>query len=161
MDPRRLARYGLLVALALVLSYVESRLPLSLMVPGVKVGVANLVVVFALYRMGDRPAVLLSLVRVVLVSLTFGNAFSFWYSLAGAALSLAVMLPLKRGGRFHCWAVSVAGGVCHNLGQIAVAMLVLRSTAAAAYLPVLTAAGVAAGACVGAVAAVLVRRVPL
>ena len=160
MGTKKLARYGLLLALALVFSYVESRLPLSMVAPGVKLGVTNIVVVFALYRLGGREACVLSLVRVVLVSITFGNAFSFWYSLAGAALSLLVMLPMKRSGWFGCAGVSVAGGVCHNLGQIAVAMAVLRSTAAAAYLPVLLCSGVVAGVCIGLVSAVLIRRIP-
>ncbi len=159
MKTSYLARYALLLALAMVLSYVESQIPLSLAVPGVKLGVTNLVVIFALYRLGTKEAWMLSLVRVVLVSLTFGNAYSFWYSLAGAVLSLAVMTVLRRLHWLGDLGVSVAGAVCHNLGQIAVAMVVLRSTAVVYYLPVLLVSGVAAGVCIGAVAAVLVRRI--
>lgn len=155
-----MARYGLLTALAMVLSYVETLVPLSFAVPGVKLGLANLVVIFALYRMGTAPAAALSLLRVVLVSASFGNAYSFWYSLAGAALSLAVMALLRRRDWFGELGVSVAGGVCHNIGQIAVAALVLRSAAVGYYLPVLLFSGVAAGAAVGVAAAVLIRRVP-
>ena len=156
---RALTRYALLVALAMVLSWLESMVPLSLAVPGVKLGLANLVVIFALYRLGPRQAAVISLVRVLLVTLTFGNAFGFAYSLAGAALSLGVMIPLRRSGKFSLLGVSIAGGVCHNIGQILVAMAVLRSAAAAAYLPFLLLTGTAAGVCIGIAGAVLVQRV--
>ena len=159
MDAKKVARYGLLLALGLVLSYAESLVPLSVAVPGVKLGLPNLVVLFALYRLGVKEAATLSLIRVVLVSNLFGNAYSLWYSLAGAALSLTVMILLKKTGLFGHLGVSVAGGVCHNLGQIAVAMLVLRSVAVAYYLPVLLISGIAAGVAIGAVGAVMLKRV--
>ena len=159
MDAKKIARYGLLVALALVLSYAESLVPLSVAVPGVKLGLPNLVVIFALYRIGAKEAAVLSVLRVVLVSAMFGNAYSLWYSLAGAVLSLAVMSALKQTKLFGCTGVSVAGGVCHNLGQIAVAMLVLRSVGVAYYLPVLVFSGTLAGVAIGAVGAVMVKRI--
>lgn len=159
MDAKKIARYGLLVALALVLSYAESLVPLSVAVPGVKLGLPNLVVIFALYRIGAKEAAVLSVLRVVLVSAMFGNAYSLWYSLAGAVLSLAVMSALKQTKLFGCTGVSVAGGVCHNLGQIAVAMLVLRSAGVAYYLPVLVFSGTLAGVAIGAVGAVMVKRI--
>ena len=150
MEPRRektklLARYALLTALALALSWLESLVPLPLAVPGIKLGLPNLVVVFALYRLGLRDAFVISLVRVLLVSATFGNAYSFAYSLAGAAVSLAVMAILKRTGKFSLLGVSVAGGVCHNLAQLAVAAAVLGTVRLAWYLPVLLVSGTAAG----------------
>ena len=159
MEAKKIARYGLLVALALVLSYAESLVPLSVAVPGVKLGLPNLVVIFALYRIGAKEAAVLSVLRVVLVSAMFGNAYSLWYSLAGAVLSLAVMSALKQTKLFGCTGVSVAGGVCHNLGQIAVAMLVLRSAGVAYYLPVLVFSGTLAGVAIGAVGAVMVKRI--
>ena len=159
MDAKRVARLGLLVALAMVLSWVESLVPVPVVIPGVKLGLTNLVVIFALYRMSAAEAWRLSLVRVVLVAMTFGNAFSLWYSLAGAVLSLLVMMLLKKSGRFSLLGVSLAGAVCHNIGQILVAMAVLRSAAAAAYLPFLLLTGTAAGVCIGIAGAVLVQRV--
>ena len=102
----------------------------------------------------------ITLLRVALVSFTFGNAYSFWYSLAGAVLSFLIMALLRRQDWFGELGVSVAGGVCHNIGQIAVAAIVLRSTAAAYYLPVLLLSGVLTGMAVGAAAAVLIRRIP-
>ena len=158
---RALTRYALLVALAMVLSWLESMVPLSLVVPGVKLGLANLVVIFALYRLGPRQAAVISLVRVLLVTLTFGNAFGLAYSLAGAALSLAVMLLLKRSGKFSLLGVSIAGGVCHNIGQILVAMAVLGTAELIWYLPALLIAGTVAGVCIGAAGALVTARVKL
>ena len=158
---RALTRYALLVALAMVLSWLESMVPLSLVVPGAKLGLANLVVIFALYRLGPRQAAVISLVRVLLVTLTFGNAFGFAYSLAGAALSLGVMIPLRRSGKFSLLGVSIAGGVCHNIGQILVAMAVLGTAELLWYLPALLAAGTAAGVCIGAAGALVTARVKL
>ena len=158
---RALTRYALLVALAMVLSWLESMVPLSLAVPGVKLGLANLVVIFTLYKLGLRQAAIISLVRVLLVTFTFGNAFSFAYSLAGAALSLLVMLLLRKTGKFSMLGVSIAGGVCHNIGQILVAMAVLRTAELMWYLPALLAAGIAAGVCIGAVGALVTDRIKL
>lgn len=156
---KRIARYTLLVSLAMVLSWLESLIVFPGLLPGMKVGLTNLVVVFALYRMSPRDAAAVSLARVALVSLTFGNAYSFAYSLAGAALSLAVMAGLKRTGRFSILGVSIAGGVCHNLGQLGVAMAVLGTARLGWYLPWLMAGGVAAGTAVGAAGGVIVDRV--
>lgn len=158
---RALTRYALLVALAMVLSWLESMVPLSLAVPGVKLGLANLVVIFTLYKLGPRQAAAVSLVRVLLVTFTFGNAFSFAYSLAGAALSFAVMVLLKRTGKFSLLGVSIAGGVCHNIGQILVAMAVLGTAELIWYLPALLVAGTVAGICIGAAGALVTARVKL
>lgn len=162
MSSRRLARYALLTALAMALSWLESLVPLAGVVPpGVKLGLTNLVVIFALYRMGLRDAAAISLVRVVLVAFTFGNSYSFAYSLAGAALSLAVMALLKRSGKFSLLGISVAGAVSHNIAQVLVAMAVMETSRLAWYLPVLLVSGIAAGVCVGAAGALIVKRIRL
>lgn len=161
MKTRKLALCALLTALALVLSYLESLVPLSFTVPGVKMGLPNLAILFALYRLGFREAALISLLRVALVSLLFGNVFSLAYSAAGAVLALAVMGLLRRSGRFGTAGVSVAGAVAHNLGQILMAMLLLETAAIAAYLPVLLLTGTVAGVAIGLVSAVLIRRVKI
>ena len=150
MDAKKVAQYGLITALALVLSWAESLLP-PLGAPGVKLGLPNLAIVFALYRLGWKDACAVSLVRVVLVALLFGN---------GAALSLALMGVLKRTGKFSPVGVSVAGGVAHNAGQILVAMVLLETARLAWYLPVLWVSGTVAGVLIGIVAGVLVERVP-
>ena len=159
MKSSKLARYGLLIALALVLSYAESLLP-ALGVPGVKLGLPNLVIVFALYRLGTRDAWCLSVVRVLLAPALFGSGVSMAYIAAGAVLSLAVMGLLKKTGKFSSVGVSVAGGVAHNAGQILVAMALLETARLAWYLPVLWISGTVAGVLIGAVAGELVKRVP-
>jgi len=143
MKASRVAQYGLLTALALVLSWVESLLP-PLGVPGVKLGLPNLAIVFALYRLGFREACVISLARVVLVTLLFGNGAALAYSIAGAALSLSLMGLLKKTGKFSSVGVSVAGGVAHNAGQILVAMALLETSRLAWYLPVLWISGTVA-----------------
>ena len=158
---RRMARYALLTSLAMVLSWLESMVPVSAAAPGVKLGLTNLVVIFALYRMGLRDAAAISLARVGLVSMTFGNAYSFAYSLAGAALSLTVMALLRRTGRFSILGVSVAGGVSHNIAQILVAVTALGTARLGWYLPALLVSGVAAGVAIGAVGGILTERIKI
>ena len=161
MKSQRIARYALLTALAMVLSWLESMVPVATAVPGVKLGLTNLVVIFALYRMRLRDAAAISLIRVLLVSMTFGNAYSFAYSFAGAVLSLAVMTLLKKTEKFSMLGVSVAGGVSHNVGQILVAMTVLETAGLIYYLPVLMISGIVAGVCIGVVGAIITKRIKL
>ena len=129
-------------------------------VPGVKLGLANIAVIFALYRLGWREALGISIVRVFLVSLLFGSLSALFYSLAGAALSLGVMALLRRSERFSSVGVSVAGGVAHNAGQILMAMLLLGTARLAYYYPILVVTGVAGGVLTGLTAAMLVKRIP-
>lgn len=158
---KQIARYALLAALAMVLSWLESLIVFPGLLPGMKVGLTNLVVIFALYRMSLRDAAAISLVRVLLVSMTFGSAYSFAYSLAGAVLSLAVMAGLKKLDKLSILGISIAGGVCHNLGQLAVAMAVLGTARLGWYLPWLMVSGVAAGAAIGAAGGLVTDRVKL
>ena len=159
MKASKVAQYGLITALALVLSYAESLLP-PIGVPGVKLGLPNLAVVFALYRLGWKDACVISLVRVALAALLFGNGAALAYSAVGALFSLAVMGLLKKTGKFSPVGVSVAGGVAHNAGQLLVAMALLETSRLAWYLPVLWVSGVAAGVAIGVVSGELVKRVP-
>lgn len=156
---KRLVLLAMLTAVAMILSYVESLLP-SVGIPGVKMGLANIAVIFALFRFGWKEAAALSLVRVMLVSLLFGSVGAMLYSLAGAVLSLAVMALLRRIDRFSTVGVSVAGGVAHNAGQILMAMLVLQTKQLLGYLPVLAVSGIAGGVLTGLAAALLIRRIP-
>ena len=161
MNTKRISRLALLTALAMVLSWLEHLIPLpAALPPGIKLGLTNLVVLFALYRMNFRDAAIINFVRVLLVSFTFGNAYAFAYSFMGAALSLPAMALLKCSEKFSPVGVSVVGGVCHNLGQILVAMFVLENRGLLTYLPVLMVSGVAAGAAVGIVGGLLVQRIP-
>ena len=156
---KKIARWGLLTAAAMVLSWLESMLPAFGMVPGMKLGLANIVTLFALYRMSLRDAAGISLARVLLTAASFGNAYSFAYSLAGAALSLAVMAGLRRSGWFSILGVSAAGGVCHNLGQLLVAISVLGTARLGWYLPALAVSGTLTGAGIGLAGGLIVRRV--
>ena len=161
MKTKKLTVMALTTAVAMILSFVESQIPAFVAVPGVKVGLANIAVVFALYRLGWKEAVAISLVRVVLVSMLFGSIASLFYSLAGAVLSLTGMGLLKKTGRFTEIMVSVTGGVLHNIGQIAMACLILETAALRYYLPFLLISGIIAGVVVGLVSAALVQRVKL
>ena len=156
---KRLVLLAMLTAVAMILSYVESLLP-SVGIPGVKMGLANIAVIFALFRFGWKEAAALSPVRVVLVSLLFGSVGAMLYSLAGAVLSLAVMALLRRIDRFSTVGISVAGGVAHNAGQILMAMLILQTKQLLGYLPVLAVSGIAGGVLTGLAAALLIRRIP-
>ena len=158
MKPRKAAFLGLSVALALILSFVESQIPALVAVPGVKVGLPNLVMVFLLYRMGWRETLAVSLIRAVLVALLFGNVQSLVFSLAGALLSLAGMILLKKTGLFSPMAVSVTGGVLHNVGQIAAACLWTGTRQIVYYLPALLVTGIGAGAVIGLMAGLLLKR---
>jgi len=151
---------GVFTALSMILSYLETLVPLSIGVPGVKMGLPNLVTVFLLYRFSWKEAAGVSLVRVILTSFLFSNVVSFWYSLAGAALSIFLMTLLKRTDRFSPAGVSIAGGLSHNFAQIAVAAVLMKNGLIAGYLPVLCISGSISGMAIGLLSALLLSRVP-
>ncbi len=155
---KTLTALALCTALALVLSYLESLLPPIFMVlPALKIGLPNIVILYVLYTEGIVGAAAVSLVRLVLSSLLFGNVTTAAYSLSGALLSLAVMAVLKRLGVFSPVGVSVAGGIMHNLGQIAVAVILTETVQVAYYMILLTVGGTVAGVLVGLCGALLLR----
>ena len=158
METRKIARMGLLVALSMILSYVESLIPAFVAVPGVKVGLANIVVIFALYTLGPIEALTVSLLRVIISSFLFGSVLSLLYSLSGALLSLGGMILMKKVKIFSTTAVSVTGGVLHNVGQILVACLVLETDVLLYYLPVLILSGVVTGAVIGIIGSLVIKR---
>lgn len=154
----RVAYFGIFTALALIFSYVETLIPISFGIPGVKLGLANLIIVIVLYKTALKEACMLSVVRVLLAGFLFGNYFSIIYSLAGAFLSLFVMAALKKAGGFSVIGVSIAGGVFHNIGQLIVAMLVVETFQVAYYVPVLLTAGLITGCVIGILAQEMLRR---
>ena len=156
---KKLTVLALTVSVAMVLSFIESKIPAFVAIPGVKVGLANIAVIFALYKLGAKEAVLVSLVRCVLIALLFGSVVSLAYSLAGAALSLTVMVALKKLTPLSSIGVSVAGGVCHNVGQIIVASLIMETNVIVYYLPFLILSGTVAGIAVGVASALLVKKI--
>jgi heptaprenyl diphosphate synthase len=156
----KLSLAALSVSLAMILSFVESQIPAFVAIPGIKIGLTNIVVIYALYKLGWKYAAVISFVRVLLVGMLFGNGVSIAYSLAGAAVSFAVMVLLMRAKVFSTTAVSVAGGVMHNVGQILVATVLLRTPQIAYYLIVLAVTGTISGIFIGLCGALLTRRVP-
>lgn len=158
MNTSKIAKYGLLIALAMILSYVESLIPAFFAIPGMKLGLTNVVVLFALYAMDEKSAILINIVRIFLVGFMFGNGVSILYSLAGGLLSGAVMMLLKRLLSLRIVTVSIAGGIAHNLGQILVAMLMLQTKSIAWYLIILWFSGIGAGIVVGIISSEIVKR---
>lgn len=158
---KAVASLGVFTALALLLSYVEFLLPpLFVAVPGIKIGLPNVIIILALYMVGLRSAIAISLLRVILSSILFGNAMVFAYSIAGAILSITVMAILKKTDILSPVGVSVAGGVAHNMGQTIVAVILLDTPQIAYYMIVLTLTGIASGAFVGLLGGFLMKRIP-
>lgn len=151
--------FGMFTALALIFSYVESLIPFHIGIPGVKLGLANLVIVISMYKMEKRQVYLLSITRVVLAGFMFGNLFSIIYSLAGSLLSLRVMYMLKRNGKFSILGISMAGGVFHNIGQLIVAIMVLQSLNLIYYVSVLLISGVITGIIIGIISGEVIKRI--
>ncbi len=162
---KRIALLGIATTLALILSYVEALLPpISGAVPGIKMGLPNVVILFCLYRLNWKDAALVSALRLVLVFLLFGNSMGFLYSLAGATLSLVAMSLLKRWDKLSIVGVSVVGGILHNLGQVLMAILLLGVKEIGYYMILLTISGTLAGVLVGIAGGLLLRytkRLPL
>ncbi len=158
MKTKKIAMLGLSIALAMIMSYIEVLVPLSFAVPGIKMGLANIVIIFVLYKFSIKEAALVSLIRVILVSLLFSNAMAMAYSIAGAVLSLGAMYLLKKLDKFSVTGISVIGGVMHNVGQIVMAMILLGTEQIALYLPVLIITGTVTGVVIGIVAGLVIKR---
>ena len=159
---KKIAFLGLCTSVALVLAYIESLLPpLFAAVPGIKLGLPNIAIIFLLYRFGVKEAAAVSFVRIVAVSLLFGNPMTFAYSMAGGFLSLSAMAILRKLDFLSVVGVSVAGGVLHNVGQILMAMLLLDTAELGYYLIVLTVTGTVSGVFVGLCGAFGVKRIPV
>ena len=158
MKTKKVAFLGLAIALAMVLSFVESQIPALVAIPGIKVGLPNLVIVFLLYKIGWKEAVIVSIVRTLLVALLFGNVQTLTFSIAGAAISIISMILLKKLNCFSSITVSIVGGVFHNIGQIIAACLWTQTEEIVLYLPVLLLSGTIAGSVIGFVAGMLVKR---
>lgn len=155
----KIAYWGVFLALALVCSYVESLIPISFGMPGVKLGLTNIVVILMLYTIGAKDAILISVLRIILAGFMFGNAFSIIYSLAGGILSFVVMLLLKNTGKLKILSISTAGGISHNVGQLIVAALVVENYNILFYVPVLIIAGIITGFLIGLLAGEIILRI--
>lgn len=157
MKNYKIAQMGLMIALAFILGYLESLFPLSLGIPGVKLGLANIVVLIAIVQFGTKDAMLLAFVRAVLTGFTFGNLYYMLYSLSGGLLSAFVMSLMHKTKKFSIIGISVTGGVMHNIGQLAVAMIVLKSLDLKYYLGFLTICGILTGVLTGIVSMTVLK----
>lgn len=155
---QKAAYFGVFTALALIFSYVETLIPIHFGVPGIKLGLANLLIVVFLYKYGVKEALLLSVVRILLSGFLFGNLFSIVYSLAGGILSLIVMNLCRKIAGFSVMGVSAAGGVSHNMGQLLAAMAVVETYRVGYYFPVLLVSGVITGVLIGIAANEVLKR---
>lgn len=170
ISTKKLTTIAMLSALALALSWLEAMIPFQPGLPGVKLGLANLVIVFALYRMDSRSALLINVVRILLAGLLFSGPFGTLYSMAGGAASLAVMAGLMGWNRrrsingrsilFSILGISMAGGVFHNLGQLVIAIVFISSLNLIYYFPVMILSGIVTGLVNGAVARLLLQKLP-
>jgi heptaprenyl diphosphate synthase len=158
MKSQKVATYGLFVALAFILSYIESLFPLSIAIPGIKLGLANLVVITALYKMGVKEAFVLSVIRIILVGFTFGNPSMMMFSLAGGLLSWLLMVIFQKTKLFGMIGVSIIGGIAHNIGQIVVSILVVENIDIIYYLPFLLVSGVIMGTLIGILSGIIIKR---
>lgn len=158
---KKLAFIGIAASLALLLSYVEFLLPpLFVSVPGIKIGLPNVVILYVLYSLDIKYAALVSFVRILISSILFGNVMTLIYSIAGAVLSLIVMAILKKIDKFSSVGVSVTGAVTHNLGQILVAIILLNTPQIVFYLIVLAITGTISGVFIGLCGSILINRIP-
>ena len=155
----RIAACGVLTALALIFSYIEFLVPLPIAIPGIKLGLANIVCLVCLYALGEKHAFLINVTRIALAALLFGSVFSALYALAGGVVSFAAMALLKRTKRFSVCGVSMAGGVFHNLAQLAVAGLLVESAQVFYYFPILLLSGMATGIGIGILATLILRSI--
>ena len=158
-NAQEMALCGILIALAMILSYLESLVPIHMAVPGVKLGLANLITIIALFRLGLRDTIMISVGRIVLSSVLFGNFAVMLYSLAGACFSILTMSIMKAGKRFSVTGVSVGGAVSHNLGQILVAAIVMENARIFYYMAVLTLSGTIAGVAIGILSVYLLKNI--
>lgn len=155
----RAAALGVVTALALIFSYIEFLVPLPIAIPGIKLGLANIVVLISLYALGPRYAFFVNVTRIALAALLFGSLFSALYALAGGLVSFTAMALLKRTKLFSCAGVSMAGGVFHNLAQLTVAALLVETSQVFYYFPVLLLAGMATGIGIGILATLILRAI--
>ena len=158
---KKMTSVALTISFALILSFVESKIPAFVAIPGVKVGLANIAVIFTLYKFGLKEAVTVSIIRIVIVSMLFGSAVSLMYSAAGAILSLTSMVLLKKLTPLGEIAVSVCGGVMHNVGQILMAMLLLSTAELGYYLIVLAVTGTISGIFIGLCGGFALKRITI
>lgn len=158
-DNKKIAYLSLMITLSLIFSYIETLIPLNFGIAGVKIGLANIISVIALYLFGFGYSLFIVIIRVILSGFLFGNLFSIIYSLTGGILSISIMYFLKKTDKFSITGVSIGGGVFHNAGQLLIAVLVINELKLYFYFPVLIIAGVIMGTVIGIISSIIISRV--
>lgn len=156
---RNTAVYGMLIGLAFIFSYLEAIVPIPVPIPGVKLGLANLVVIVGLYTIGIPGTIAVALIRIVLVGFTFGNVSSMLYSLSGGIVSMILMVAFRKLNWFSQTGVSIIGGIGHNIGQLMMAAFITETAGVFYYLPFLMVAGVVSGAVIGLLGGLVTERI--
>lgn len=154
---KKIVIIAIFITLALVLSYVDSLIPFAIMVPGIKIGLANIVIILSLYMIGEKETILISTIRVILSSLLFGTMLTFAYSMTGAILSLIIMIILKQKTTLAMMTISIIGAVSHNIGQIIMAVIIMSTKEIIYYLPILMIIGVVSGTIIGILSSLLIQ----
>ncbi|MBS5852228.1 MAG: Gx transporter family protein [Bacilli bacterium] len=154
---KQIAMMAILIALSFVLSYVDSLIVLPFGIPGIKLGIANIAIIYTLYKIGAKEAIVVSILRLVLSSILFGSVLTFLYSLVGAVLSLSLMIILKKYTNLALITISISGAVLHNIGQIIVAVIVMATKEIVFYLPILIITGILSGIGVGILSVLTIK----
>ena len=157
----KVAYFGVFLALTLIFGYIETLIPVNFGVPGIKLGLANLMLVIVIYKWNLKSGILLGISKVLLSNALFGNLSSMLFGLAGMFCSILLMGILKHRKRFGVVVISMIGGIAHNIGQIFMAALVLRTISIISYMPVLMIAGMITGICIGVLANSIIKRIKL
>ncbi len=161
MKTNKLALLSMILSMALILAYIDSIIPYNFVIPGIKMGLCNIAIVFGLYKLGIKEAILISLTRVFVMTILFSSGVTFIYSIAGAVLSLLVMCILKRFNVFDEYGVSIAGALAHNIGQLLAAIFILQTNTIVYYLPYLLLSGLISGLIIGILSAIMIKRINL
>ncbi len=156
-EVKKLSLLAILIAISLVFSYVDSLIVLPFAIPGIKLGIANIVIIYTLYKLGIKESIIVSLLRLILSSILFGSLLTFGYSLAGAILSLTLMIILKYKTSFSMVAISILGAIMHNFGQILVAIILMDTKEIILYLPLLAITGTISGIGVGLLSVLVLK----
>lgn len=156
---KKLSYMSVFTAFAVILSYIEVLIPFNFGIPGMKLGLANLAIVLAIYYIGAKEALLINIIRIVIIGLLFGNVFSILFSLAGGLFSFLLMYICKKTGLFNIITISAVGGVSHNVGQLVVASFVVKTYGILYYIPVLIITGLITGILIGIVASIIRNKI--
>ncbi len=159
MKNKKIALCGMFVGLALILSYLEVLIPVNVAVPGIKIGLANIITIIALYKIGIKEGVIIGIIRVILSGFMFSGLSTIIYGLAGTILSITIMVIIKNIKATSVISVSAIGAVCHNLGQIVVAFIVVDNINIFYYMPVLIISGVVSGVIIGIISGILIKNI--